>query len=597
MKKTLVLLSLLLVLVLLLVSCGGGGNENANGGGGAESTTEETCTVTFKDAGMANQTVKKGAALNRPADPKKNNYIFGGWYADANFTTPVQFPVTINEDTTLYAMFYDFGEAFAAAREKTIGSSVPGYEYDYTLTVNARYNENISASGQTEGNAKYSSSGEVSFYDVHTNSGLLFYDGTAYQIKRGDLLQKISFNEKEKMTGYEVEQVDANYKFDSSSFAKALFEYEDSQLKSVEKTSTPNEYKLNTSVNASSVISIASKVLNNSIVRRALSSVPENSVNTGMYVTFSDGKVQSYRYEMNVSVSSISFSLTYTLTFKNVGQAQTISPRAFVGLSLSAAEIAATKAEIDGYINAFTAKSASGYDFTVKTGVDFPSKNEIDSTFQGSAKRKTIDGTVYFHNDIEIDSDYKNADLYKAGGIDDVHIKRTRLSNGDVWNIEKKVLADATTQITPYTANRTDSYYLFDLLAQIENYSFIQKVTKGTTVTYTIGVPKNEVIKIFVYLNAQLDLDPLGKATVDPIVFGDYVASSIVPDELELTVEVKDGVLSSIEAKGDGEFRTAFAGSRDFTATELADYNFSYKLTVDPDADSFVPYTEVKKAK
>lgn len=587
MKKALVLLSLLLVLVLLLVSCGGGGSKPAD---------EDSCTVTFKNTDMSNQTIKKGSALNRPADPQKNNYVFGGWYADAGFTTPVQFPVTINEDTTLYAMFYDFGEAFAAAREKTIGSAVPGYEYDYTLDVKVKYN-GVALSGLTEGNAKYSSSGEVSFYDVHTNSGLLFYDGTGYQIKRGDLLQKISFNEKEKMTGYDIEEVGANYKFDSSSFAKALFEYDDSQLKSVEKTSKANEYKLKTSFNASSGIALVSKVLNNSLVRRALSSVPNNSVDTAMYVTFSDGKVQSYRYEMKIAVSSIEFDLVYSLTFKNIGQAQTITPRAFVGLSLSASEVAATRAEIDGYINAFTAKSASGYDFTVKTGVDFPSKNEIDSTFQGSAKRKVTDGTVYFHNDIEIDSDYKNADLYKAGGIDDVHIKRTRLSNGDVWNIEKKVLADATTQITPYTANRTDSYYLFDLLAQIENYSFIQKVTKGTTVTYTIGVPKNEVIKIFVYLNAQLDLDPLGKATVDPIIFGDYVASSIVPDELELTVEIKDGVLSSIEAKGDGEFQTAFAGSRDFTATELADYNFSYKLTVDPDADSFVPYTEVKKAK
>lgn len=587
MKKALVLLSLLLVLVLLLVSCGGGGSKPAD---------EDSCTVTFKNTDMSNQTIKKGSALNRPADPQKNNYVFGGWYADADFTIPVQFPVTINEDTTLYAMFYDFGEAFAAAREKTIGSAVPGYEYDYTLDVKVKYN-GVALSGLTEGNAKYSSSGEVSFYDVHTNSGLLFYDGTGYQIKRGDLLQKISFNEKEKMTGYDIEEVGANYKFDSSSFAKALFEYDDSQLKSVEKTSKANEYKLKTSFNASSGIALVSKVLNNSLVRRALSSVPNNSVDTAMYVTFSDGKVQSYRYEMKIAVSSIEFDLVYSLTFKNIGQAQTITPRAFVGLSLSASEIAATRAEIDGYINAFTAKSASGYDFTVKTGVDFPSKNEIDSTFQGSAKRKVTDGTVYFHNDIEIDSDYKNADLYKAGGIDDVHIKRTRLSNGDVWNIEKKVLADATTQITPYTANRTDSYYLFDLLAQIENYSFIQKVTKGTTVTYTIGVPKNEVIKIFVYLNAQLDLDPLGKATIDPIVFGDYVASSILPDELELTVEIKDGVLSSIEAKGDGEFQTAFAGSRDFTATELADYNFSYKLTVDPDADSFVPYTEVKKAK
>ena len=595
MKKALVLLSLLIVVVLTLASCGGGDSTPETT---VPTTTagEETYTVSFNDAGMANRTVNKGSTLARPSDPQKENHIFGGWYLDASFSIPAQFPVTINENTTLYARFYDYQTAFANAREKTIGTTVPGFEYDYSLNVRAAYN-GISATGQTEGNAKFSSSGEVSFYDAHTNSGLLFYDGFSYQIKRDNQLQKISLNENEKMTGYEVEEVDANYRFDSSSFAKALFEYDESQLKSIKKTSKANEYELKTSFNASTGIALASVALNSSIVKRMISSVPENDVKTAMYVTFSDGKVQSYQYEMSISVSSINFALTYTLTFKNVGQAQTIVPKTFVGLSLSSSEIATTKAEITGFINAFTAKTASGYQFTVKTGVDFPSKNEINSTFQGSTKRKTIDGTVYFHNDIEIDSDYKNADLYKTVGIADVHIKRTRLTNGDVWNIEKKLLRDSTTQITPYTESRADSNYLFDLLAQVENYTFIQKVTNGTNVTYTIGVPKNAVVKILAYLNAQLDLNPLGKATVNPSVFGEYVTSSVTPDEIELTVEIKGGALSSIEAKGDGTFRTALPASRDFTATDTADYNFSYKLTVDASADTFSPYSAVNDAK
>ena len=595
MKRTVILIAFLLVLILSLTACGG---EKDTGTNNAKTTNaDDTCTISYQNAGMTAQTVKKGFSLNRPADPQKADHIFGGWYSDATFTTPVQFPVTINENTTLYAQFFDYKTAFAAAREHTIGNVVPGYEYDYTLNARATYNGGISATGQTEGNAKYSSSGEVSFYDAHTNSGLLFYDGSGYQIKRGNQLQKISLNENGKMTDYEVEEVDENYRFDSSSFAKALFEYDESQLKSIEKTATANEYKLKTSFNASSGIALASKALNNSIVKKAINSVPENNVETGMFVTFSGGQILSYRYEMNISVSSITFTLTYTLTFKNVGQAQTIVPRTFVGLSLSPAEIAAAKAEIEGYVNAFSAKPASGYDFTVKTGVDFPSKNEINATFKGSAKRKTIDGIVYFHNDIEIDSDYKNADLYKDGNIADVHIKKTRLANGEVWNIEKKMLADATTQVSPYTADRTDSYYVFDLFAQIENYTFVQKLTNGTTVTYSIGVPKADVAKILAYLNTQLNLNPIGKATVNPTVFGNYVAASVTPDEIELTVEIKDGVLSSIEAKGDGEFRTSLPDSRDFTATSEAGYSFSYKLTADASADSFAPYSAVKDAK
>ena len=455
----------------------------------------------------------------------------------------------------------------------------------------------MAASGQTTGNAKYTTTGDVSFYDAHQNSGLLFYDGSGYQIKRGNVLQKLSLDEDGLLTKYDVEEVDNNYRFDSSSFAKALFEYDASQLKSIEKTDKPNEYKLNTSFNASAGIAMVSKVLNNSMVQKAIGSVPESNVNTGMYVTFANGELLTYRYEMQISVSAVQFTLIYTLTFKNVGQAQTVTPRTFDNISLAPEQIAAAKTEVGNYVSAFESKTASGYDFTVKTGVDFPSTNEINSTFKGSAQRKTIDGTVYFHNDIEIDSDYKNADLYKSGGVADVHIKRTRLSNGDVYDIEKKLLTDATTQITPYTANRADSYYLFDLFAQIENYTFVQKVVSGATTTYSIGVANSEIAKVLTYLNGQLDLDPLGKATVDPTVFGNFTASSVTPDEIKLVVVVKNGALYSVTMKADGEFRTAMPDSRDFTATSAAEFNFEYKLTADADGDNFVPYDTVKNAK
>lgn len=598
MKKLFCLL-LALLLLFSFAACGedkGGTDNTKSGMTDAKTDKTETCTVTYADAGMKEETVEKGSTLQQPADPDKNGCIFGGWYTDAALTTPAAFPIIVNANTTLYAKFYDYKTAFAAAREKTIGSNVAGFEYDYTTNVTASYNA-FSLAGKTEGNAKYTTAGTVSFYDEHTNSGVLFYDGTGYQIKRGNLLQKISLDEDGLLTKYESEEVDASYRFDGSSFAKALFEYDDSQLKSIEKTNSPNEYKLNTSFNASAGIAMASKALNNGMVKKLIGNVPENNVNTGMYVTFAGGELLSYRYEMQISVTSIQFTLVYMLTFKNVGRAQTVTPRTFEGLALTAAEIAAAKTEVSDFISAFEANTASGYGFTVKTGVDFASANEINATFKGSAMRKTIDGTTYFHNDIEIDSDYKNADLYKAAGIADVHIKRTRLTNGDVYNIEKKLLADATAQIAPYTANRTDSYYLFDLFAQIENYTFVQKVTKGDTITYAIGVASGDVANVLTYLNTQLDLDPLGKATADPVVFGSFAAASVTPDETKLIVTVKNGALASVAMEADGEYRTAFAGSRDFTATAVAEYSVSYTLTVRADGSSFVPYETVKAAK
>ena len=594
--KKIVFLILAMLLLVSLVACNKSTPEHSSGMQTDPSgTTEETYTVSYQNAGMSNQTVKKGTVIQQPSDPQKKDHIFGGWYVDASFTTPAVFPITVNANTSLYARFYDYQTAFENAREKTIGETVSGYEYDYTTTATVTYSA-FSAAGKTEGNAKYSTSGDVSFYDAHTNSGLLFYDGSVYQIRRDNQLQKVSLDENDLLIDYEVEEVDDSYRFDSSSFAKALFEYDASQLKSIEKTAKANEYKLKTSFNVSAGIALASKLLNNATVQKLIGEIPENQVNTGMYVTFANGEVLSYRYEMQISISTVQFTLIYSLNFKNVGVAKAITPRTFSNLSLTPAQIASAKTEIGNYVSAYEAQTASGYDFVVKTGIDFEGKNEINSTFQGSAQRKTTNGIVYFHNDIEIDSDYKNADLYQSGGIADVHIKRTRLANGTVYNIEKKLLKDTVSEITPYTANRTDSYYLFDLFAALENYTFVQKITKNSTVTYSIGIANAEAQKILTYLNEQLDLDPLGKATVDPTVFGAFNTTSVKADKIRLTVEIKDSKLSSITVQASGEFETSLPDSRDFSAKKTADFSVSYTLTANEAGNSFTPYETVKKA-
>ena len=588
MKRTLIFILLFAMIFSILSSCKGTTPD--------EIGSSDTYKITFSGTDMTQQSVKKGSSLNQPADPSKSNHIFGGWYTDENFTNKATFPLPVTEDTTLYAKFYDYQTAFQMAREKTIGSSIAGFEYDYTLTATAAYSV-LSLSGKAEGNAKYSNNGNVSFYDSHTNSGILFYDGSEYQIRRGNSLQKISLNEKDLLRNYSVEEVDNSYRFDSSSFAKALFEYDETKLKSIQSTSVANEYKLNTSFNTSAGIAMASKILNNSMVKKLIENIPENDVDTGMYVTFSNGEVKTYRYEMKINITSVQFNLIYELAFKNVGKSSTISPRDFSGISLSETEIATSMAEVNQYLNTFISKEHSGYDFKVKTGVDFPSENSIDATLQGSALRKIDNGTIYFHNDIEIDSDLKNDNLYKSAGISDVHVKRTRLSNGEVWLIEKRLWTDKTTQIDPYVANATDSRYLFDIFNQLENVTFVQKVIKGSMTTYSIGVSKSDIANVLTWLNAELNLDPLGSATAKAQVFGEFEVSSVLPDEAELIVEIKDGALYSVSFTSDGDFTTSFANSRDFTQVSSANYSFDYSITVNSNGDTFEPYETVNKAK
>jgi uncharacterized repeat protein (TIGR02543 family) len=83
-----------------------------------------THKMTFESnggSGVDPQIVQEGDTVARPANPTKNDSIFGGWYKSADFATPWNFPTdTMVGDTTLYAKWFDekdttYTVAFAVA--------------------------------------------------------------------------------------------------------------------------------------------------------------------------------------------------------------------------------------------------------------------------------------------------------------------------------------------------------------------------------------------------------------------------------------------------------------------------------------------------
>lgn len=342
MKKYYTALGIILIfaIVLCAVSCGSETNTShtdatvTNAPGTDTQTTTQTeppkYTVTFANTSLPAQTLISGSSLAKPSDPSKADHIFDGWYTDDACTSRAVFPMVITDDTTLYANFYSYQTAFEEAREKTIGANVDGYEFDYTLNSSVSYSI-IKLNGNTSGNSKYNKNSDTSFYDVHENSGMLFIDGTKYQIRKGTTLQKITENEKGKVTDSKAEEVGSDYLFDSSSFAKALFTYTPGQLKEIKRTSNPNEYELKTSFNFSQALEILGTYIDSDTVKNLIGNVPETDVQTGIYVTFANGQVSKYRYEIHISVKSVQFDLVYNLAFKNPGKAPTISPKSFPG--------------------------------------------------------------------------------------------------------------------------------------------------------------------------------------------------------------------------------------------------------------------------
>ena len=588
MKKGILLIA---AIPFLLAGCGGPSSN-------ATSQVETVkYTVTFANTNMPSTRIEAGKSLIKPADPEKNGYHFVGWYMDASFTSEVQFPLTINSDTTIYAQYYSYQEAFAKARNNTIGEDVKGYEYDYTLEVSVSY-MSLALKGNTTGTTKYNKSSEVPFYDEHVNSGALFYDGTKYTFLKGNQLHSVSLDENDVAKKYVIKDVGANYKYDSSAFAKAVFEYSDEKLKSISKTATPNEYELKTSFNFSSGVSLIGNYINHPMVEKIVGELPETSVTTGMYVSFTGAKLNTYRYEMKINVSAVTLSLTYSLNFKENSDSPIINPKVFSDTYVTSSDITNIKSEINGHLNSYKALEHSSYDFKVKTAVDYKSKNAINATIDGFTKRKVASGQVYYLNDYEVDTDHKNADLYKAQGLGDCHGARAKLSTGEVHDLKKKALGGYS-DVATVTHNDVDNYYLLDVLDNLKTISFIQKMTdtKKGTVTYAIGGDDASAVEVLNYFNNNLRLNPLGECSTDVKAFGVFDSSSVKIKEFKFNIVIKDGSLSAINLVTNGAIVASFPGSRDFGTANDAGFKLTYNLTVTKDGDNYEPAETVSKIK
>ena len=287
----------------------------------------------------------------------------------------------------------------------------------------------------------------------------------------------------------------------------------------------------------------------------------------------------------------------YKLTFKNIGIDQNIKPKTFSGLAITSNEILKKKETIHSVLNSFLGQEHSSYDFNVSTGVDFgTTSSEINSTVKGSTMRKVTSDVVYFHNEIEIDSDFKNADLYKAAGIDDIHIKKTMLSNNEVYIIEKKVFSDKT-YLQDNFEKSLDDYYLFNIFNNINTINYIQTVSNGDEITYHVGVNKNDVALILNWLNNNINLDPLNNAASNVNIFGEFDKNSIEVEDFEFIITVKNNSLCSISVSSRGIINTKYTNSADYNTYEFGEYDFTFEIIVTDKGNNFEPFDNVNSAK
>ena len=336
--------------------------------------------------------------------------------------------------------------------------------------------------------------------------------------------------------------------------------------------------------------------INNPIIELLIGELPDSSAKTEMYITFSNGTINTYRFVMNISVENFSFELEYKLAFKNIGISNNIVIKNFENLALSQSAILENKKNVENLFDSFYSNERSSYDFKATTKVDFGATSfEINSSFVGSTKRKVLSDNVYFHNDIEIDSDFKNNDLYNSFGIKDIHIKKTMLSNKEVYIIEKK-LFDKIYKQEKYNKD-IDEYFLINIFECIENINFIQIINNDDEVIYSIGVNSIDIVEILNYLNKTLSLDPLGESPVNPKVFGSFKENTLQVGDFELKVTVKNEQLFSLEVSSKGLVETKYEESSDFDVYRIGEYGFDISITITDDGNNYEPFDTPNEAK
>ena len=101
--KKILIVFVFLPILLFSQGCGAGektGDSNAP----VVSYVVSFYTNSAETFNISNQTVQHGRLVRRPEDPKKQGYIFSGWYKDREFTQVWQFDIdTVTSNMTLYA--------------------------------------------------------------------------------------------------------------------------------------------------------------------------------------------------------------------------------------------------------------------------------------------------------------------------------------------------------------------------------------------------------------------------------------------------------------------------------------------------------------
>jgi uncharacterized repeat protein (TIGR02543 family) len=581
----------IILLPVLMFSLGSCAKENTNISP-SDSMEMVKVKVIFESNGgnsIAPIELDEGQSLERPASPTKSGYIFIDWYLDSGCTQQVSFPMVIHSDITLYAQYQECRSYYLAARDKTVGQNSKGFEYASNLDVKVGYAgvENTVDGGTYLGKSQYNPGMRASYYEKLIYAGALFKDHTAYEYLEDNSLVSVKVNNDAEVDSYSVKDQDSGYRYDSSSFAKALFTYTNDDIKAIIPAGN-DKYEIQSKQSFSSIAKTILSNVNNKYVEMILGKLPETESTYHNYVTFSpDGLIDAYSYSFTVSVSGVTVIFSYSLSFVLANKAPAIAIPSFPGLFTDETTMTSKLADVKNAIDAYKGLPNSAYDFKLKTGVNFAGANDINATIQGKALRVVNEKGVYFKNKIEVDSDLKNDDLYKKNGVVDYKRTRAKLNDGTVYDVKNPPLGK--TEYTPVTTSTALDEYYFLIGEQIltaSDFSCISENTKEGVVTYTLVLGGNiGISSILSLVNDSVRLDPTLQTHYE--VMGNFIPASIATDNGTLAIDLKGDTLFGLRIELEGSMDTSYPDSAGFTTTAKASYSIDLSIKATDDAKAY----------
>jgi len=480
-------------------------------------------------------------------------------------------------------------EKFLDAREKTLSSA--GYTYEDLFTIRTKvgaigaYTDGPSAT--RVGETYYSSNEDVKCYKHETSSGALLYDGQKHEILKDNLYRLIKQNEDGEVTKFKDTKVDDTYQLNTSTFAKAIFEYTSDDIKDIKKTSTNNKYELKTTTNASSVLTIILTALNSKALSTYISALKYIDIEPSyeMFVTLTDdGYIKKYEYTYEVDLSILGqtqhLTITYSMNFTNY-TSKTISLPSFDNLYINENDISTRLTKINNILNTYKQQSASSYSYKVNADIDDLAE-DYSVTVKGKTVRKIENNVNYFNNYYEVDqAGYKESGT--TSDVDDYDGGRGTTSDGKIYDILDPMVGFKKYEELDNTKNYDLDYFYFfpsDDAFTLSNVDYIEEINKSEKMTYNLYLKENAVAEILNMVSDSIRL----YYTDDPHynIFGTFDVSSIVIDESNADIVLASNELSQINLDFSGTYHTTVEGNE-------GDATFSCKIAIEIN-DNYLEY-------